>query len=56
MISTIPLVLLLLTQLWGDLQKAKENGTPLNHLQTGRPLIFDDAEEQRLVYFVTRDA
>ena len=57
MISTLLLVLLLLTHSSGKIYKrAKENGTPSNRLRTGRPPIFDDAEKQRLVDFVTRDA
>ena len=32
------------------------DGTPSNRLRTGHPPIFDDAEKQQLVDFVTRDA
>ena len=51
------MVLLLLTHSSGKIyRRAKENGTLSNHLQTDRPLIFDDVEKQRLVDFITRDA
>jgi hypothetical protein len=37
-------------------QRTQVNGTPSNRKRCGRPPIFDDAEKQRLVAFVTRDA
>ena len=56
MISTLLLALLLLIRSFGKIYKrAKENGTPSNYLRTGHPLIFNDAEKQRLVDFATRD-
>ena len=43
--NTLLLVFLLLTRGSGKVcGGAKENGTPSNHLRTGRPPIFDDAE------------
>ena len=37
-------------------KRAKANGTPLNRSRTGRPSIFDNAMNQRLANFITRDA
>ena len=35
--------------------RAKATGTPLNRNRSGRPVLFNDAEKQELISFVTRD-
>ena len=54
--ATPPLLVSLLTHSSDKIYKrAKANGTPLNRPRTGRPSVFDNAKNQRLVNF-TRDA
>lgn len=37
-------------------ERTKATGTPSNTLRTGRPPIFDEAEKQHLVAFITQDS